>query len=554
MGHWTDRGTRQPWWRDPRLWLLLAVAAVVVRSAWVRAGGLNPRSLWTDDLVYAAIIRNPDLLESLSAPIHVAPGLFLIWRWLYASIRDLELALQSLPFVCALAAIPVMAVVVRKLTNDDALAACAAAVAALNGFLVQYSTFVHQYPFEFLATAIVLWMTIRLYETWPAIRPRRLMQVAGMSGMLLFFSVPSVFLTLPIVIGTAGYVVVCARGRAGITKARATVIAASYGMVVAAAYVMLRDRSNAEVRADFAAGFMPLDSLAGIWGFLAGNGRRLLQTSLPRVEGGLPPWDGTFVWLIPLLGLGLIWLIGRARTRPFGLVVVGFYLVFLAASALRVFPMGVPGGRGRTDIFASPVAICLLMAGLQCATDSLPRAARFRAVGAMAMIALALWLPLHAPYSDMRSAALVHYVTVSERPEDGLILSYAAGFLAAVYGPWPFRISGNREVHNGTVAEVERPRTLRIPLGYSSVDDATRAMVMRATLKDYLAGFRPDRIWFIAYKPGSWDVLGALEEEGYVVRDVPTEARDGRLYLALAPSSRLEMAGATERSSQRQEE
>ena len=109
---------------------------------------------------------------------------------------------------------------------------------------------------------------------------------------------------------------------------------------------MLRDRSNAEVRADFAAGFMPLDSLAGIWGFLAGNGRRLLQTSLPRVEGGLPPWDGTFVWLIPLLGLGLIWLLGRARTRPFGLAVVGFYLVFLAASALRVFPMGVPRGTG----------------------------------------------------------------------------------------------------------------------------------------------------------------------------------------------------------------
>ncbi len=549
MGQWTERITRQSCWRDPRLWLLLTVAAVVIRSALMRAGGLNPRSLWTDDLVYAAIIRNPDLVESLTAPIHVAPGLFLIWRWLYASIRDLELALQSLPFVCALAAIPVMAVVVRRLTNDDALAACAAAVAALNGFLVQYSTSVHQYAFEFLAIAIVLWMTIRLYEAWPAICPRRLMQVAGMGVLLLFFSVPSVFLTLPIVVGTAGYVVVCARGKAGITKTRATLIAASYGVVVAAAYVILRDRSNAEVRADFAAGFMPIDSLAGIWGFLAGNGRRLLQASLPQVEGGLPPWDGTFVWLMPLLGLGLIWLLGRAGTRPFGLAVVGFYLVFLAASALRVFPMGVPGGRGRTDIFASPVGICLLMAGLQCATCSLPRAARFRAVAAVAMVALALWSPHHAPYSDMRSAALIDYVTVSERPEDGLILSYAAGFLAAVYGPWPFRISGNRQVHNGTVAEVERPRTLRIPLGFSSVDDATRAMIMRATLEDYLAAFRPDRIWFVAYKPGSWDVLGALEEEGYLVRDVPTEARDGRLYLALARSSRPDMTGATARPS-----
>ena len=532
MRQWTQRGARRSWWRDRRVWLLLTVAAVVVRSAWVRAGGLNPRSLWTDDLVYAAIIRNSDLLESLSAPIHVAPGLFLIWRWLYASIPDLELALQALPFVSALAAIPVMVVVVRKLTNDDALAACAAAVTALNGLLVRYSTSVHQYAFEFLAIAIVLWMTIRLYETWPAICPWRFMQVAGMGGILLFFSVPSVFLTLPIVIGTAGYVVVHARGDTGITKTRATLIAASYGVVVAAAYVLLRARSNEEVRADFAAGFMPVDSLAAIWEFLAGNGRRMLQASLPRMEGGLPPWDGTFVWLMPLLGLGLIWLMGRARTRPFGLAVVGFYLVFLAASALRVFPLGVPGGEGRTDIFASPVGICLLMAGLQCATDSLPRVSRFRAAAAAAVIALALWSPHHAPYNaDMRSAALIDYVAVSERPEDGLILPYPAGFLAAVYGPWPFRISGNRQVHNGTIAEVERPRTLRIPIG--NPDDEE----MRAILRDYLAAGRPDRIWFVAYGSGRLDVVGALEKEAYMVHDVATEARDGRLYLALALAS-----------------
>ena len=543
---WTHRGPWLSWWRDRRVWLLLTVAAVVVRSAWVRAGGLNPRSLWTDDLVYAAIIKNSDLLESLSVPIHVAPGLFLIWRWLYASIPDLELALQSLPFVCALAAIPVMAVVVRKLTNDDTLAACAAAVTALNGLLVRYSTFVHQYSFEFLAIALVLWMTIRLYEAWPAICPWRFMQVAGMGGVLLFFAVPSVFLTFPIVIGTAGYVVVRARGDAGITKTRATLVAASYGAAVAAAYVLLRDRSNADIRASFGGGFMQIDSLAAIWEFLAGNGRRMLQASLPRMEGGLPPWDGTFVWLMPLLGLGLIWLMGRAGTRPFGLAVVGFYLVFLAASALRIFPLGVPGGRGRTDIFASPVGICLLMAGLQCATDSLSRVFRFRAAAAVAIVALALWSPHHAPYSDMRTAALIDYVAVSERPDDGLILSYPAGFVAAVYGPWPFRISGTPQVHNGTVAEVERPRTLQMPVGYSSADDETLAMLVRAMLRDYLAAFRPDRIWFVAYRPGRWEVLEALEEEGYLVRDVPTEARDGRLYLALALSSRRDMAAPTE--------
>ena len=428
-----------------------------------------------------------------------------------------------------------------KLTNDDALAACAAAATALNGLLVRYSTSVHQYAFEFLAIATVLWMTIRLYETWPAISPWRFMQVAALGGLLPFFSVPSAFLTVPIVIGTAGYVILSA-GDSRIAKIRATLIAASYSAVLVVAYVILRDRSNAEVRADFAAGFMPVDSLAAMWWFLAGNGRRTLQASLPRMEGGLPPWDGTFVWLMPFLGLGLIWLVLRARTRPFGLAVVGFYLVFLAASALRVFPLGVPGGEGRTDIFALPVGICLLMAGLQCATESLPKASRIRTAAAAAAVALALWSPHYAPYNtDMRSAALIDYVAVSERPEDGLILSYPAGFLAAVYGPWPFRIAGNRRVHNGTIAEVERSRTLRLPFDNPADGEETRAIV-----RDYLATGRPDRIWFVAYWSGEWDVPGVLEEEGYMIHDVATEARDGRLYLALALASRGGAAASTE--------
>lgn len=525
-------------WRDRRVWFLLAVAAVVVRSAWVRAGGLNPHSLWVDDLVYAAIIKNPDLVGSLSVPIHVAPGLFLIWRWLYAGFPDLELALQALPFVCALAAIPVMAVVVRKLTNDDALAVGAAAVTALNDLLVHYSTSVHQYAFEFLAIAIVLWMTTKLYETWPAISSRQFGQVASVGGILLFFSAPSALLTAPIVIGTAGYVVVRTRGHAGISKGRATLIAASYGAVLLAAYLLLRNRSNAAVRGRFADGFMPVDSLAAIWEFLAVHGRRMFESSLPRMEGSLPPWDGTFVWLMPFLALGLIWLVARARTRPFGLAVVGFYLAFFAASAAWVYPLGILGGMGRTDTFALPVAICLLMAGLQCATESLPNVFRFRVAAAAAVIALALWSPHYAPYNtDMRSVALIDYVAAMERPEDGLVLSYASGFLAAVYGSWPFRVIGNRQLRNGTIVDVERPRTLQLPAG-----DPVDGEMTRAILRDYLAAERPDRIWFVDYWSGDWDIVGVLEQEGYVVHDIATEARDGRLHLALALASRRDMS------------
>ena len=369
-GQWT----RRTGWRNRRVWLLLVVAAVVVRSAWVRAGGLNPDSLWLDDLVYAAIVKNPDLMESLSVPIHVAPGLFLVWRLLYACVPDLELALQTLPFVCAHAAIPVMGGVVWKLTKSRAAASGGAAVTALNELLARYSTAVHQYAFEFLAVAVVLYMAARLFETWPAIGPGRFGQMASVGGVLLFFSVPSVFLTGPVVIGTACYVVAWPREYPGIVRGWISAIAASYGAVMLAAYFFLRGRSNEEVRTDFASGFMSVDSWSSIWEFLAGNGGRMLQASLPRMAGSLPPWDGTFLWLMPFLGLGLIWLMVRPSSRPFGLAVGGFFLAFLAASASSVYPLGVLGGEGRTDIFALPVGICLLMAGLHCATDALPLA------------------------------------------------------------------------------------------------------------------------------------------------------------------------------------
>ena len=139
-----------------------------------------------------------------------------------------------------------------------------------------------------------------------------------------------------------------------------------------------------------------------------------------------------------------------------------------------------------------------------------------------------MWLPHEAPYTDTRSVALVEYVAAAEQPGDGLVLSYAAGFLVAVYGPWPFSISGSRRVHNGTIPEVKRPGTLRLPVGNPLDEESTQEVV-----RDYLAGGRPGRIWYIAYWSGKWDIPGVLEQEGYAVRDIVTGAQDGVLYLAL---------------------
>ena len=122
---------------------MLALVAVIVRAVVARLPGLDPASLWYDDLIIAATVRT-DFWSMLTVPLHVSPGLLVVWRGLYTLLPDPEWSLQLLPFVCGIAGIPLMALVVRELTRDNGLALLAAAVTALNPLLARYSVFVHQ--------------------------------------------------------------------------------------------------------------------------------------------------------------------------------------------------------------------------------------------------------------------------------------------------------------------------------------------------------------------------------------------------------------------------
>ena len=94
------------------LWTCIPLRAVrIVRALVARLPGLNPPSLWHDDLLYGTIIRSESFLDMVTAPIHVAPGPLVLWRGMYTLIPDPEWALQLLPFVCGIAAIPLMAFV-----------------------------------------------------------------------------------------------------------------------------------------------------------------------------------------------------------------------------------------------------------------------------------------------------------------------------------------------------------------------------------------------------------------------------------------------------------
>ena len=98
-----DSGSQgdRAWERGWRVASVVVTSAIAVRATWARLPGWNPESLWHDDLVYGAIIR-ADLWSMLTAPIHLAPGLFVIWRGFYELFPDPEWSLQVLPFAAPL--------------------------------------------------------------------------------------------------------------------------------------------------------------------------------------------------------------------------------------------------------------------------------------------------------------------------------------------------------------------------------------------------------------------------------------------------------------------
>ena len=513
--------------RDGRYWetgvrvaLVLGVAAVAVRATLARLPGWNPESLWNDDLVYGAIIRGQDLWSVITAPIHVAPGLFVIWRWLYAVFPDPEWSLQILPFACGIAAIPVMALVVRNLTRDDGLALLAAALTALNPLLAHYTVFVRQYPVDFLVTALFLLAAAQLVRERQEIDPRWFGLVALCGGLATFFSVPSVFSSFPIVnLGAA----VAARGWFRHRRRTIAVLssATAYNVAVFAAYLLLRNRTNDSIRGSrWGAGFMPLDSARAAWGFLAENGRRLLETSLPS-WGPVDVWNpATVSWPLPFLGLGLVWLLLRRSTRFLGLIVVAFGAAVVVASALHVYPLGM----GRPDIFAFPVVICLFAAGIHFVSDPFRRRRAFRLAAATAVAAFAVARPLHVEYWDVNDVHLVDALAADLRPDDAVIVSPNGAALIAFYGPWPVTITATDRNTHGTLPTIGHDQTQYLFGGSQG-----------ALVTQFLADLRPTRAWYVAFRTGrdAVAVIDAIEGLGYAVHKVQ-DTRMGKLYLALA--------------------
>ena len=129
-----------------------------------------------------------------------------------------------------------MALVVRSVTRDYGLAILAAALTALNPLLAHYTVFVHQYPFDFLVTALFLLAAAHLLRNPGAISPWLFGWVALGGGVAAFFSVTTVFISFPTVsLGAA--LAVCGWRRDRTRTIKVLLSAAAYNAAVLAAYL-----------------------------------------------------------------------------------------------------------------------------------------------------------------------------------------------------------------------------------------------------------------------------------------------------------------------------
>ena len=514
--HYGPASPYAPYWKVAlHTGMALAGVAVIGRALTARLPGLNPPSLWHDDLVYGAIIRSESFFDMVTAPIHVAPGPLVVWRWMYALLPDPEWSLQLLPFVCGIAAIPLMAFVAWRLTGNAAVALLAGAVTSLVQLLAHYTVFVHQYTLEAVITALFLLAATRLVRDGTEVDARRFRRVALAGGAATFFSVPAVFVTFPVVnLGALCAVRTWIQRRQPVRSILWS--AAAYNGMVGTAWWLLRNRSNPNLRSDFADGFLPVDSLASAWSFLADQGGRLLMISLPGWTEGWSFNPGEVSWTLPFVGLGLFWLVARRETRFFGLTVLGFYGARVVASALWIYPLGL----GRPDIFSFPVAICLFAAGIHAATSALPHARAARLAVAAVVVAFALARPVGVGYWNSNGAPLVRHLASNARADDPVMLSATGVFLAAFYGPWPVTTHHTETNAQGVDVTVERDRTFYLPR--SNRDGNLAAQ--------FLHQFRSsDRVWYLGHRLRSERAVEAMTNAGYAVQ-VAEASTDYRLF------------------------
>lgn len=476
--------------RLPRLAFAAIAIAAIAWTAWLRWPGLDPKTLWADDVWVASLTKLP-LADAVTAPAPVPPLFVAALKGTRLFSNDLEIPLQVLPFLAGLAGAGLAGLLAARLTGSRDIGLVALALALASPFLAHYSIFVKQYSLDFAVTAGLLLAGVALFRREGA----GLAWVAAAGVGAAVISIPSVFTSVPIV-----HLAALVRGWRAPAAVRWRVAAAvaAFDLALLAIFgLWLADRSNPTLTAFWRADFLPAASLAEAWAFLTTNGYTALCDALPD-ELNL---------LTPLSAVGLVALLVRRDTRLIGLTLLGVFGALLVASALGRYPIGTDF-RGRTVIFSYAITIVLVATGAHAILRWIPGC---RFLFAAAAAAALMWLvvhPLRVEYFPLNHVDLVRELQSQAGSRDALVLNGSGAYLAGYYAPWDIEAVPDDSPQAFGV-RVRRPLTITLPRG----SEEGRAPL--TLLDDLLKTERPERAFYFATRRGFEAVEAAFAAHGY---------------------------------------
>jgi Dolichyl-phosphate-mannose-protein mannosyltransferase len=171
---------------------LLVYAVLILASLPARLSAMRA-SLWLDEAWVANSILSPSWKEMFYYPrwLQPTPALFLaLSRLLTKVLGPSEAALRFLPVLAAVAAIPVLAIALRKLFGPAA-ALCGTSLVIVNFWAVKYAQQVKQFGSDVFACALLVFLVTRY-----CLRPdrRNFTLLVGGFVVMFFLSTTAIFM------------------------------------------------------------------------------------------------------------------------------------------------------------------------------------------------------------------------------------------------------------------------------------------------------------------------------------------------------------------------
>lgn len=471
-------------------WLLTGAFVGWTGVRW--ASGLNPETLWSDDVAVACLAKVDSLWSAVSvtAPL---PPVFVALLWVTRRVvADPEVSLQIWPYVFGLVGPAIVGLAVSRLTSSRLLGFIATALGLGAVSLAQYSIFVKAYSLDYLATAVLLLLGVELLVE----RRTRLWIVAAAGVATAFCSLPAVMIAVALVHVGALLRPASPDGRPAPWHTRIGPVLA-FDVLLAAIYVgIYRQRTNADLRGWWLDGFAPTSSFADFWAFV-------VSTAWPAIQEALPV---PLMWLAPCAAIGLVALAATARQRWFALFVATCYAGVLAASILQVYPIGI-SYKARVSIFAYPLTPALVAVAFGAITTWLPLR---RLLHAAAAIAVAVLVGGVAPpvYPPLDLSRLARALESTATPADAVVLNTSAAGLVGYYTSWPITLHEVRSAY-GFAVHFPRPLTLTLPRNSEESGAGLDA------LDRFVADARPSRLFFLSTRRDTEAAERAIRALGF---------------------------------------